>query len=78
MQLIIEEIIGVFRNYCKVYAPNGYCFYDIDDEEERRNYMTEITTPLINRDEIEKKFILVEGDVDLLNHREEEQPEYGE
>lgn len=65
MELIIKEIIGKFRNYTEVYAPDGFCFYDKDDEE--INYLTSITTPILDAKILKSKFILVEGNADILN-----------
>ena len=64
---------GVAHYNSKVYASDGYCFYDkydeIFDEEgnkvenpepNQRTYMREIITPLIIPDEIKDRYIPVE------------------
>lgn len=67
MDLIIKIINGVSINYSEVSAPQGYCFYDKD--EENRNYMEKIFTPITDEEELRNKYILVEGDVDNLNEK---------
>ena len=65
MELIIKNIGGRFINYSEVTAPVGYCFYDKD--EENRNYMERIFTPVTNIEEIRNKYVLVEGSAEKLN-----------
>lgn len=65
MELIIKQINGRFNNYTEVYAPKGYCFYDKDNED--MNYLTSITTPIMDTGTLKSKFVLVEGNADLLN-----------
>lgn len=65
MELIINIINGRFNNYSKVWVSNGYCFYDVDDEQ--RQYMTSITTPLTDETEIKRKYVVVMGDAEKLN-----------
>lgn len=65
MELIIRFINGKFRTYTEVKSPDGYCFYDVDAQD--RNYMESISTPMLNEDDIKRKFILVEGDAEMLN-----------
>lgn len=65
MELIISTIQGKFRNFTEVRSPQGYCFYDVDEVE--RHYTEYIATPILDRAELERKFILVEGNADELN-----------
>ena len=65
MELIIKHINGRFTNYSEVTAPNGYCFYDKD--EENRNYMEKIITPVTDVEKLHNQFLLVEGNADKLN-----------
>ena len=65
MELIIKHITGKTINYSEVTAPYGYCFYDKD--EENRNYMERIFTPVTDIEEIRNKYILVEGSAEKLN-----------
>lgn len=70
MELIINLINGTFRTYAEVRSPNGYCFYDADIEE--INYLNYIATPIVNKVELQRKFVLVEGDAEELNRALEE------
>lgn len=65
MELIINIINGKFRTYAEVRSPQGYCFYDVDETE--KNYAEFIITPITDREELKKKFVLVEGGADKLN-----------
>lgn len=60
-------IKGKFVDYTQLTAQNGYCFYDVDDEY--RNYMTSITTPITDEVELERKYIEVVGNADELNEQ---------
>lgn len=65
--IIRIEIVGKTRNYSDLIAENGYCFYDADLPQEERNYMTSISTPILNETELKRKFVAVLGNVDELN-----------
>lgn len=65
MKLIITTIQGRFKNYTEIRSPQGYCFYDVDATE--RNYIEYIATPILDKAELERKFVLVEGNADELN-----------
>ena len=65
MKLIITTIQGKFKNYTEIRSPQGYCFYDVDATE--RNYIEYIATPILDRAELERKFVLIEGNADELN-----------
>lgn len=65
MELIINYVNGNFRTYVEVRSPLGYCFYDVDEQD--RSYTNYIATPILNIEELKRKFILVEGDADKLN-----------
>ena len=65
MEHIKIEIKGKFTKYAELRADYGYCFYDIDDEE--RNYMTYIATPIIDYAELSRKYVVVQGDAEKLN-----------
>ena len=71
--IIIENIKGRFVDYTKLSAKQGYCFYDIDEAEDKRNYMTSITTPITDRQELERKYIAVQGNAEELNAELEKQ-----
>ena len=65
MELIINYVNGKFRTYTEVRSPLGYCFYDVDAEE--KNYLEYIATPILNEEELKRKFVLVEGNAEELN-----------
>ena len=62
-----EEIVGKFRNYSVLKAIAGYCFYDVDASETDRQYLTYIATHILNEDELKRKFVVVQGDAEMLN-----------
>ena len=61
-----EIIQGKTINYAQLTALSGYCFYDIDAIEEKA-YMTKLTTPITDINELERKYVVVQGNADLLN-----------
>lgn len=65
MELIINIINGKFNNYAKVWVLNGYCFYDVDEQD--RQYMESITTPITDEAELKRKFVVVQGNAEKLN-----------
>lgn len=67
MALKIDLVQGKFFNYSQVYVDDGYCFYDIDEPEDVRSYMTTITTPITDLLELKRKYIVVQGHADQLN-----------
>lgn len=69
--IIIENIKGKFVDYTKLTAESGFCFYDKDQEE--HNYLTSITTPITDGQELERKYIAVQGNAEELNAKLEEQ-----
>ena len=76
MEHINIEIKGKFNQYAVLTAESGYCFYDINEEE--RNYTTQTFTPVIDVAELERTYVVVQGNVDKLNEelakeREEQQ-----
>lgn len=71
--LIKNEIIGTRGNYTELKAETGYCFYDVDAEE--RNYLTAIFTPITDEAELERKFVVVSGNADVLNEELEKERE---
>lgn len=62
-----EIIQGKFINYAQLTALAGYCFYDVDVPEEEKVYMTSLTTPITDIDELERKYESVYGNAELLN-----------
>ena len=70
MELIINIINGRFNNYSKVWVVDGYCFYDADEEE--RQYMNKVITPLTDETEIKRKYVVVQGDAEKLNKEVED------
>jgi hypothetical protein len=71
MEHIKIEIKGKFTKYAELRADYGYCFYDIDDEE--RNYMTYIATPIIDETELARKYVVVFGNAEKLNEELEKE-----
>lgn len=69
--IIIENIKGKFVDYAILTAEDGYCFYDTDEEE--RNYMTSIITPITDQAELERKYVAIQGDAKELNTELEKQ-----
>lgn len=69
-----EIIQGKVISFLRLTAEQEHCFYDIEDDN--RNYMTSIDTPLISDEEIERKYIPVQGNADELNNTKIE--EYNE
>lgn len=67
--IIRIEIVGKTRNYNDLIAENGYCFYDADLPQEERNYMTSISTPITDENELKRKFVAVLGNADELNEQ---------
>ena len=65
MEHIKIEIKGKFTKYAELIAEQGYCFYDVDDEE--KQYMTYTATPITDIEELKRKYIAVIGDADYLN-----------
>ena len=67
MEHINIEIKGKFKQYIKLTAESGYCFYDKTNEE--RNYLTSEFTPLITEYEIGNTYVVVKGNADELNEQ---------
>lgn len=65
--IVKREIQGKFNKYTELKSLQGYCFYDVD--EEQRQYMTSILTPITNEAELERKYVVVEGDAETLNNK---------
>lgn len=65
MEHIKIEIKGKIYKYAELTADYGYCFYDVDDEQ--RQYMTYIATPIIDYVELARKYIVVQGNAEKLN-----------
>ena len=66
MEHINIEIKGNIHKYAELTAEQGYCFYDVDDDEQRQ-YMTSISTPILDESELARKYVVVEGDAEKLN-----------
>lgn len=66
--IIIRNIKGKFVDYTQLTAESGYCFYDKDRTEEERNYLTSITTPITDKQELERKYVVVQGNAETLNN----------
>jgi hypothetical protein len=60
-----EIIQGKQIRYMLLTAEQGHCFYDVEDES--RNYMTSIYTPILTDEEIARQYVEVEGNADDLN-----------
>lgn len=65
MEHINIEIKGKFNQYAVLTAEQGYCFYNVNEEE--RNYLSQAFTPIIDKSEIEKTYVVVQGNADTLN-----------
>ena len=65
MEHIKITLKGKYLLYSELVADYGYCFYDVDDEQ--RQYMTYIATPILDEIELARKYIVVEGDAEKLN-----------
>lgn len=72
--IIKKDIQGKFNNYTELTSLQGYCFYDADNTS--KHYMTNIFTPITDEAELERKYIVVQGNADQLN--EELQNAYSE
>lgn len=70
MEHINIEIKGKFNQYAVLTAEQGYCFYAVDEEE--RNYTTQVFTPVVDMAELEKTYVVVQGDAEILNKELEE------
>lgn len=73
MEHLNIEIKGKYTKYAEITAKQGYCFYDIADEE--RVYFEKIFTPITDVIEIAKKYIVVDGNADALNEELDKQRE---
>lgn len=56
---------GKYSLYAEIVADYGYCFYDVEDEQ--RNYIAYIATPITNEAEIARKYVVVQGEAEKLN-----------
>ena len=74
MKHIKVEIKGKFTKYAELTAESGYCFYDVEEE---RNYITKISTPVIDEKKIEWKYIVVKGNAEDLNKQLGKEKENG-
>ena len=70
-----DIIQGKTINYAQLTALTGYCFYDVDATEEEKSYMTNLTTPIADINELERKYVVVQGNVEELNAELEKQRE---
>lgn len=73
MELNIEKITGKVNTYSRVSIEQGYCFYDVDAEE--KQYINYIATPITDESELRRKFVVVDGDADVLNEELQRQRE---
>lgn len=71
MEHIDIKVKGKFTKYTELTAEQGYCFYDIDDAEEERQYMEYIATPITSEETLKSKYIVVEGSANKLNEEKE-------
>ena len=71
MEHIKTEIEGKFTEYSVLTAEQGYCFYDVDEEE--RQYFEKIFTPITDEQELKRKYVAVQGNAEELNAELEEQ-----
>ena len=73
MEHINIEIKGKFNQYAVLTAETGYCFYDVNEEE--RNYLTQVFTPVTDVAELERTYVAVMGNADVLNEQLEKERE---
>lgn len=73
MEHIKIEIRGNIHKYSFLEAETGYCFYDVDDEQ--RQYMNSISTPIMDINELNRKYIVIQGDAEKLNQELEKERE---
>jgi hypothetical protein len=73
MEHLSIEMKGKFTKYAEITAEQGYCFYDVDEEE--RKYFEKIFTPIIDETEIARKYVVVLGYAHVLNEELERQRE---
>lgn len=71
--IVKREIQVRFNKYTELRSLQGYCFYDAD--EEQRQYMTSILTPITDEAELSRKYVAVYGDADQLNEELQKQRE---
>jgi formylmethanofuran dehydrogenase subunit C len=71
MEHIKIEIKGNINKYAELTVENGYCFYDVDEQE--RQYITSISTPILDINELARKYIVVKGNAEKLNKQLEEE-----
>lgn len=65
MEHISIRAKGDLIKYAELQAEQGYCFYDIDETD--RQYLTLVSTPILNDTELARKFVVVQGDAEKLN-----------
>jgi hypothetical protein len=73
MEHIKIEILGKFTKYAKLTAEQGYCFYDVEDEE--KYYTTSTATPITDIEELKRKYVIIYGDADKLNEQLQQEKE---
>ena len=73
MEHLTIEIKGKFTKYAEVTTEQGYCFYDVDEEE--RHYAEKMFTPVTDENELARKYVVVLGYADVLNAELERQRE---
>lgn len=73
MERLKITLMGNINKYYFLEAEDGYCFYDVDDEQ--RQYMTIISTPITDEAEIARKYVVVFGDAEKLNAELEKERE---
>lgn len=66
MEHLKIAIKGKYTKHAEITAEQGYCFYDVNNEE--RVYFEKIFTPITDMVEIERKYIVVEGNAEELNN----------
>lgn len=71
MEHLTIEIKGKFTKYAEITAEQGYCFYDVDEEE--RQYTGKMFTPITDESEIARKYAVVQGSAEKLNEELEQQ-----
>lgn len=71
MEHLNIEIKGKYTEYAEITAEQGYCFYDVNDEE--RVYFEKIFTPITDMQELARKYVVVQGNAEELNVEHEKE-----
>lgn len=71
MEHLNIEIKGKYTMHAEITAEQGYCFYDIDEED--RCYVEKLFTPITDMQELARKYVVVQGNAEELNVEHEKE-----